>query len=392
MSAPLAHRTAHMQSSAIREILKITQRPEVISLAGGLPAPELFPLEALQRASDKVFRLHGPAAFQYSPTEGIMQLREAIAARLKFPAEPTEVLVTTGSQQGIFLVSQVLLDPGDYVVVESPTYLGALQSFGAHEARFLIADSDAEGIVPESLDEVLRTAPVKPKLIYLIPNHQNPSGVTLSAERRPQVAAIAERHDVLILEDDPYGELTFSGPMLPPLRSYSASHVIYLGSFSKIFAPGLRTAYTVAPPEVFAYLVKTKQAADLHTGSLDQYLAFETFGELDMPSHLARLRATYGERCQALLEALGRHFPAEATWTRPRGGMFIWVRLNLPISTHELLDRAVAHEVAYVPGVSFTPDGGITDAMRLNFSNVAPARLEEGVRRLASLVKAAVAV
>lgn len=388
MIPPLAGRTAFMQSSAIREILKITQRPDVISLAGGLPAPELFPMDALARASEKVFSQHGPAAFQYSPTEGIAALREILATRLPFEVQPSEILVTTGSQQGIFLVSQVLLDPEDYVVVESPTYLGALQSFNAHQARCLVVASDDQGVIPESLEETLALAPRKPKLIYLIPNHQNPSGVTLSGERRAAVVAIAERHGVYILEDDPYGELTFEGPLLPPLRSFSASHVIYLGSFSKIFAPGLRTAYTVAPEEVFRYMVRTKQAADLHTGSFDQFLALETFGELDMPAHLARLRATYGARCKALLASLERHFPGSATWTRPHGGMFVWVQLNAPISTQELLDRAVEHRVAYVPGAPFCPDGGGQDTMRLNFSNVPPEKLEEGVKRLADLIAA----
>lgn len=392
MSPLLATRTSRMHSSAIREILKVTQQPDVISLAGGLPAPELFPLEAMKAAADRVFGSHGPAALQYSPTEGIGALRSVIASRLPYRVSPERVLVTTGSQQGISLLATVLLDPGDLVVVETPSYLGALQAFDAMQADYLTVASDENGVIPEALEAVLASAPRKPKLLYLVPNHQNPSGVMLAAERRPRIVEIAERHDLLILEDDPYGALTFHGEVPPSLHSYSETHVIYLGSFSKIFAPGLRVAYCVAPPEVQACMVQAKQSADLQSGSLDQYLAFETFAELDMPAHLARLRATYGSRCEAMLESLACHFPRGTTWTHPTGGMFVWVTLDMDVSTQALLERAIEHRVAFVPGAPFCVDGSGTHAMRLNFSNVPAPKIDEGIQRLSRLIRAAVPV
>lgn len=392
MAYPLASRTSRLQSSAIRELLKITQQPEIISLAGGLPAPELFPIEAMRKASDTVFRVHGASALQYGPTEGVGALRARIASTQPFRVLPEQVLITTGSQQGLFLISQIMLDPGDLVVVESPSYLGALQIFGANQAEFLVVQSDTRGVIPESLEEVLSNAPKKPKFIYLIPNHQNPSGVTIDALRRPQIVEIAERHDVLIVEDDPYGALTYSGQTPPPLRAFSDTHVLYLGSFSKIFAPSLRVAYAIPPAGLFKYLVQIKQCADLQTGNFNQLLALETFAELDFDAHLARLRATYGHRCGIMLDALETHFPKGSTWTRPSGGMFIWVQLNSDVNTQELLDRAVEHKVAFVPGAPFCVDGEGSNAMRLNFSNVSPTSIEEGVSRLAGLIKAAVAL
>lgn len=388
----LASRTSRLHGSAIRELLKITQQPEVISLAGGLPAPELFPIEALRKASDTVFRVHGPSALQYGPTEGVGALRARIAATQPFRVLPEQVLITTGSQQGIFQIAQIMLDPGDYVVVESPSYLGALQTFDAHQAEFLIVQSDDKGVIPESLEEVLTNAPKKPKFIYLIPNHQNPSGVTIDALRRPQIVEIAERHDVLIVEDDPYGPLTFMGHTPPPLRAFSETHVVYLGSFSKVFAPSLRVAYAIPPAGLFKYMVQIKQCTDLQTGNLPQLLALETFAELDFDAHMARLRATYGHRCEAMLTALATHFPAGTTWTHPTGGMFVWVQLDSDVNTQELLDRAVEHKVAFVPGAPFCVDGKGKNAMRLNFSNVPPATIEEGVARLAGLIKAAAAL
>lgn len=392
MAFALATRTSRLHSSAIRELLKITQQPEVISLAGGFPAPELFPIEALQKASQTVFRVHGPSALQYGPTEGVGALRARIAATQPFRVLPENVLITSGSQQGLFLTSQIMLDPGDMVVVETPTYLGALQTFDAHQAEYLIVQSDKQGVIPESLEEVLTNAPKKPKFIYLIPNHQNPSGVTLDAVRRARVVEIAERHDVLIIEDDPYGPLTFMGQTPPPLRAFSDTHVMYLGSFSKVFAPSLRVAYAIPPAGLFRFLVQLKQCNDLQTGNLPQLLALETFAELDFDAHLERLRATYGHRCESMLAALAAHFPRGTTWTHPTGGMFVWVQLEGDVNTQELLDRAVEHQVAFVPGAPFCVDGTGRNAMRLNFSNVPPASIEEGVKRLAKLVKAAVAV
>lgn len=389
MTLPLAARTTRLKSSAIRELLKVTQQPDVISLAGGFPAPELFPVEALARASQRVFERHGTHALQYGPTEGVSVLRAHIASSQPYASTADNVLITTGSQQGLFLACQALLDPGDLVVLETPTYLGAIQTFDAHQAEYLLVESDGDGLIPESLDQVLSYAAKKPKFVYAIPNHQNPSGVTMSAIRRAQVVAIAEKHDVLILEDDPYGALTFDGKTPPPLRAFSDTHVVYLGSFSKVFAPGLRVGYTIPPERLFKYLVRVKQAADLHTGMLDQYLVFEAFSELDFDAHLARLRATYAERCEAMLASLARQLPKGSTWTRPSGGLFIWVELPIAISTNDLLKRAIAHKVAFVPGAPFCLDGKGDRAMRLNFSNVSAAIADEGIARIAGLLATA---
>lgn len=386
LTTRLAARSARMQSSAIREILKLTQQPDIISLAGGLPAPELFPLEAMQQASEAAFRKYGPAALQYAPTEGVEPLRHLIAQTVSFPVRSEQILITSGSQQGLHLVAKILLDPGDLVVVESPTYLGALQAFDAYEPEYLVVDSDEEGMVPASLEHVLSTAPVRPKFIYIIPSFQNPSGTSLSDVRRKEIVAIAERHDVLLVEDDPYGQLVFDGRPKAPLRAFSESHVLYLGSFSKVFAPGLRIGFVVAPAALLAYLVKAKQATDLQTGTLDQYLAVETFGLIDMEAHLARLRQVYGERSQALLGAIRKHLPAGTKFTEPTGGMFVWASLPGSLSSEACLPEAVARGVAFVPGAPFCVDGGGYSSMRLNFSNVPPAKLEEGVKRLADAI------
>ncbi|HEY9900381.1 MAG TPA: PLP-dependent aminotransferase family protein [Pantanalinema sp.] len=384
----LAARSARMQSSAIREILKLTQQPDIISLAGGLPAPELFPLEAMQQASNTAFGKYGPVALQYAPTEGVVPLRELIASTLPFPTRSDQILVTSGSQQALHLVAKILLDPGDLVVVESPTYLGALQAFDAYEPEYLVVGSDDQGMIPESLEHVLSTAPVRPKFIYIIPSFQNPSGTSLPEARREEIVAIAERHDVLLVEDDPYGQLAFDGRPKAPLRTHSQSHVLYLGSFSKVFAPGLRIGYVVAPDELLTYLVRAKQATDLQTGTLDQYLAAETFEVIDMASHLARLRQVYGERCKALVTAIRTHLPEGTRWTEPTGGMFVWVSLPGGLSSEECLPEALARGVAFVPGASFCVDGSGLSSMRLNFSNVPPGKLDEGVRRLADAIAA----
>jgi 2-aminoadipate transaminase len=386
-------RTAVLGASAIRELLKSTASPDVISFAGGLPAPELFPVDALSLAAREVLSEDGHAALQYGVTEGYPPLREwvcdTLARTAGFPAAPEQVLITSGSQQGLDLIAKVLIDPGDVVVVENPAYLGALQAFQSYEAHIVGVPGDDEGIRTDELAEVLESLPRPPKLLYLVPNFQNPTGTSLSAGRRARVVEIAAAHGVPIVEDDPYGRLRYSGPDLPPLASLpGAQSILYLGTASKILSPGLRIAWLVASDaELFERLVAAKQAVDLHTSSFAQRVAcryFTTPGALDL--HVGRLRAAYVLRRTAMVQALERHLPAGCEWTRPDGGLFIWVRLPTGFDGYELLKSAAREKLAFVPGEPFWVGPPERNTLRLNFSNATAERIEEGVRRLGAVM------
>ncbi len=380
----LAHRMSRMKTSAVREILKIAERPEVLSFAGGLPAPELFPVEAIARAHADVFANEGPAALQYSTTEGYGPLREWICSHLGargLRAATDQVLITNGSQQGIDLVAKVLLDPGDVVVVENPSYLAALQSFGGFEAQFAVVGSDDAGMRVEELERIVLER--RPKLLYVVPNFHNPKGTTLSLERRHALVKLAQKHRFLILEDDPYGELRFRGEALPSLASLDTEGVvIHLGTFSKTLAPGLRIGWVVGPRDIVRSLTIIKQATDLHTATLAQRATAKLLETFDYDAHLSGLRKVYGERCLAMLGALERHLPAGARWTQPDGGMFIWVELPNGLNGDTLLPRAVEERVAFVPGSPFFAANPRSECIRLNYSNRPPELIEEGMRRL----------
>lgn len=384
----LAARTARMRASDIREILKVTVRPEVISLAGGLPAPELFPVAVVRRAYERVLTENGEAALQYGASEGYQPLRELVAGRLTgfgVPANADNLLITTGSQQGLSLMAKLFLDPGDTVVCENPTYLGAVQAFDSYEARYRIASMDEEGMRSEEVEGLLGAGGVK--FIYALPNFQNPSGRTMSLERRRTLVEAARRHGVPILEDDPYGELRFEGEHLPSLRSLWPEGVVYLGSFSKILSPGMRLAWAVVPDGLFERFVLAKQPADLHTSTITQMAAYEVAKDAAfMEAHIDRIRAVYRERRDVMVRAMGEWFPPGCRWTRAAGGLFVWVELPREIDTRELLAEAIAENVAFVPGQPFHPDGSGSNTMRLNFSNVTPERIEEGVRRLGAAI------
>lgn len=393
---PYAARTAGMQPSAIREILKVTALPDVISFAGGLPAPELFPVGAVARAAQAVLSSDGPAALQYGVTEGHLPLREWVCAHLEtaaaLRATPDQVVITHGSQQALDLVAKVLLDPGDLVVTENPAYLGALQSFRSYEARVAGIDSDAHGLVPGALRAFLAGAPARPKFLYLIPNYQNPAGSTLPAERRAEIASIAARSGVPVLEDDPYGALRFRGDALPALGALpGARNRLYLGTSSKILAPGLRVAWLVVPDRTLREKITTaKQAADLHTSSFTQRLVHHYVtrpGALE--AHVSTLRAVYARRCKAMLAALERHLPPGCAWTRPDGGLFLWVTLPDSIDTTALLQPAAREKIAFVPGAPFWVGRDVRNTLRLNFSNATEAAIHEGIARLGSVVRAA---
>lgn len=385
---PLAHRMTQLKASAVREILKVAERPDILSFAGGLPAPELFPLNAIAQAHAEVFASEGAAALQYSTTEGFAPLREWICSHLAkggVRATPDQVLITCGSQQGIELTAKVLLDPGDVVVVENPSYLAALQTFSGYEASFAVADSDDDGMCVDGLERILIER--RPKLIYIVPNFHNPKGTTLSLERRHALLRLAQRHRVLILEDDPYGELRFRGEALPSLASLDTEGVvIQLGTFSKTLAPGLRIGWVVGPREIIRSLTIAKQASDLHTATLAQRATFMLLNRFDYTGHLAQLRVQYGERCLVMLGALKENMPPGTRWTQPDGGMFVWVELPQGMNAEELFPKALDKKVAFVPGTSFFAAQPRREFMRLNYSNRAPEFIREGIRRLGAVI------
>jgi 2-aminoadipate transaminase len=386
---PLAQRMSRMKASAVREILKVAERPDVLSFAGGLPAPELFPVEAIAQAHAEVLADDGRAALQYSTTEGYGPLREWITSHLGeggLHAATDQVLITNGSQQGIELVAKVMLDPGDVVIVENPSYLAALQTFSGFEVDFAVVGSDNDGMRVDDLERLVG-GERKPKLIYLVPNFQNPKGTTLSLERRHALVRFAQRHRILILEDNPYGELRFRGEHLPSLASLDTEGVVIsLGSFSKVLAPGLRLGWAVGPRELIRHLTVIKQASDLHTASLAQRAAARLLTRFDFNAHLETLRAVYGERCQTMLSALEKHMPAGTRWTVPEGGMFVWVELPRGMSADTLFPLALDKRVAFVPGSPFFASEPRSEFMRLNYSNRPSELIEEGMRRLGAVI------
>jgi len=404
MSTPWLHRFAQrtqaVKSSAIRELLKLTQNPGVISFAGGLPAPEVFPTQRFQEACQKVLAEKGPEALQYSATEGYLPLREMIAAntaRYGIMAKPENVLITSGSQQALDLIGKLLINRGDRILVEAPTYLGALQAFTVYGADYVSVPIDHDGLRTGQLEDALRSGP---KFMYVLPNFQNPGGVTLSEGRRHELLLLADKYGIPVIEDDPYGQLRYEGEHLPPLvvvdrenlrrdNGYTLGNVIYLSTFSKTLAPGLRLAWILAPAEVIAKLVQLKQGADLHTATFNQMVAYEVARDGYLDEHVKLIRKVYCERRDAMLQALEQFFPTEVTWTRPQGGLFLWVTLPVGMDCHELFQAAIAENVAFVPGDCFyvTDDAEARRHLRLNFSYSRPEVIREGVRRLSIAVR-----
>lgn len=392
-AAQFAQRTAHLRASTIREMLKVTQQPDVISFGGGLPAPELFPTAAIAAATQAVMERLGPAALQYSVTEGIPEMRTWVAERLTrrfgriFSAE--SVTIVNGSQQGLDLVGKIFLDPGDHVVLEDPSYLGAIQAFDAYQTRYLTVDTDEEGLIPESLELVLDRADPFPKFLYLVPNFQNPTGRTLSRRRRESVVRICDHFGLPIVEDDPYGELRFEGDNLPPLISHeTTAPIIYLGTGSKIMAPGMRIAWLVIPDdEIREKIVLAKQGADLHSGTFAQYVFHEyASDENAFDGHVRNIAQTYARRRGVMAEALAEFMPEGVRFTRPAGGMFLWVTVP-KVDTTELLRISARSKVVFVPGVNFYPARDVHDGMRLNFSNASEKNIRVGVERLGHAIR-----
>jgi len=385
---PLAGRARDARSSAIREILKVTLRPEVISFAGGLPAPESFPVEALRQAFDKVLREVGPGSLQYSTTEGHPALREWVAARETARGVPTsadEVLIVSGSQQGLDLIGKAFIDEAAPVLVESPSYLGALQAFGQFAPTFRAIPTDADGLLPQALDAPLARGA---RFAYVMPNFQNPTGRTLTSERRIELAAAAREHDFWLVEDDPYGDLWYRAAPPPSLRAFAPERTLRLGSFSKILAPGLRIGFIVAPRPMIDVLIRLKQATDLHTATISQRAAFEVLSGNLMADHLPAVRQRYAAQCSVMLEALEQHFPRDAVWTRPLGGMFIWVELAGKVDTTALLARAIERQIAFVPGEPFFANDAPRNCLRLSFVTVPPESIRAGIATLGEVVRA----
>jgi len=394
-----------ISSSAIRELLKLTQQSDIISFAGGLPAPELFPVEEFQTATDRVLAKYGSKALQYSTTEGYEPLREYIVdkmAQYGVQAAPENVLITSGSQQALDLIGKILIDAGDLILTERPTYLGALQAWRAYQAEFVTVPIDEDGMQTEQIEEALCAGP---KFMYILPNFQNPGGVTLSLERRRTLINITDRYGIPIIEDDPYGELRFEGEYLPPLvvldaeklnsrtpagsaHGFYRGNVIYLSTFSKTLAPGLRLGWIVAPTEVIRECVKAKQGMDLHTSSFIQMVAHEVVKDGFLKGHVRRIRQVYRERRDIMLDAMARYFPPGVSWTRPHGGLFLWVTLPEAMDAATILEKAVANKVAFVPGTSFYPNGSGHNTFRLNFSNARPEQIKIGIKQLGDVLAA----
>jgi 2-aminoadipate transaminase len=389
-----------MQSSIVRELLKLIEKPDLISFAGGLPAPEVFPIEEFREAAERVLSESGPQSLQYSTTEGCPRLREMIArhtARYGIVVKPENILITSGSQQALDLIGKVFLNSGDRIALERPTYLGALQAWNAYQAQFLGIGMDDEGMRTDDLESVLRGGP---KFLYALPNFQNPTGVTLSLKRREIIIDMADHFGVPIIEDDPYGQLRYEGEHLPSLAVMDArargdkpfsGNVIYLSTFSKTLAPGLRLAWIVAPVEVIQKLVQAKQGTDLHTGTFVQMVAFELARGGFLDKHVLHIRSVYGVRREAILAALAKHMPEGVRWTRPQGGLFIWAILPELMDATALLREAIEEKVAFVPGTAFYDDGSGKNTMRLNFSNATPEKIEEGIARLGAVIQRALA-
>ncbi len=398
-----AHRTTHQTRSIIRELLKFSVKPGIISFAGGLPAPELFPTERIQDAACRLLSEQGSVALQYGESEGYLPLRKFICeqmARSGVQVGTDNVLIVHGSQQALDLVGKVLIDPDDRIVVEEPTYLGAFQAWNCYEAAYIGVAADDAGMCTDRLDAAVAQ---DPKAIYILPNFQNPGGSTLPLDRRLELLRVSREFGIPIIEDDPYGELRFEGEPLPSLFALDAQqrgqrldergmmtegNVIYLGTFSKTLAPGLRLGWIVAPLDVMDQCIIAKQGADLHTSTFTQMLTYEVVRDGFLDEHVQTIRRVYGERRKVMTGALERYFPEGCSWTAPHGGLFLLARLPEGLDAAELLPKAVAHGVAYVPGFAFYADHTRgRNVMRLNFSNARPEMIEEGIRRLAEMVK-----
>ena len=388
-----SQRAREMKASDVRELLKLLQMPDMISFAGGLPNPESFPVDVIRQIVCDVLDENGGKALQYGITEGFAPLRESIARRMTrkgMDVGTENVLVVSGSQQVIDLLGKVFVDPNDTIVVSKPTYLAALTGFNTFQASYEAVPIDEDNmrmdLFEERMAELARKS-IRPKLVYVLPNFQNPAGVTMPERNRRRIVDLASEYDFIIFEDDPYGELRFGGQAAPSMRSWLDGRAVLLGSFSKTVAPGLRLGWVCAPQEIMGRLIVAKQASDLHSNSLCQRVLYEYLTCNDVDQHIATIIAAYRRQRDAMVTAIEEHFPAEVSFTRPEGGMFLWVTLPDRLSALELSERAINEDVAFVPGTPFFVDGGGGNNMRLNFSNADEHRIGEGIQRLGRIMK-----
>ncbi|HEY3050074.1 MAG TPA: PLP-dependent aminotransferase family protein [Polaromonas sp.] len=379
----MAKRAQKMNPSVIREILKVTEKPGIISFAGGLPSPKTFPVSAFSAACEKVLRQDGHAALQYAASEGFVTLREMVAAFLPWPVDPAQVLITTGSQQGLDLIAKVLLDEGSRVLVETPTYLGALQAFTPMEPEIVGVASDGEGV---DLDDLAAKA-AGARFFYVLPNFQNPTGRTMTEARRAALSLEAARLGLPLVEDNPYGDLWFDTPPPPPLTARNPEGCVYLGSFSKVLAPGLRLGFMVAPKSLYPKLLQAKQAADLHSPGFNQRMVAEVMKDGFLERHVPTIRALYKSQRDAMLGAMQQHMPKGVEWNTPAGGMFVWVRLPAGMSAIELLPKAVDKGVAFVPGAAFYAEGADPRTMRLSFVTASVEQIHIGIAALGEAIR-----
>lgn len=390
MNNKFSRRTQNLKASEVREILKVTERPEIISFAGGLPAPELFPIEEIKIACIEVLNDKGQAALQYSTTEGYIPLREAICGRMKNLGIETSidnVIITTGSQQALDLSGKLFIDEGDTIICESPTYLAAINAFKAYMPKFQEVAMDEEGMIMEELEKTLKDNP-NAKFIYTIPDFQNPTGRTMSLSRRKKLIELANQYDIVIIEDNPYGEVRFAGEKLPPVKHFDTEgRVIYLSTFSKIFAPGLRLGWICADKKFIDKYVPFKQNVDLHSDIFAQMITAKYMELFDIEAHIEKIREVYRHRRELMINCIKEEFPKNAKYTLPDGGLFIWVELAENVDTSKLFVKALENNVVFVSGQSFFPNGNCKNGFRLNYSNMPDERIIEGIKRLATVIK-----
>ncbi len=384
-----------LKASEIRELLKLTQQPDIISFAGGLPNPASFPLDNIREIVESLMEKEGPYILQYGSTEGVNSFRDALveymASRYNVHTKRDNILITAGSQQALYLLAKIFVNPGDPVIIEAPTYIGVLTAFQSYYPSYTAIEMDEHGMNTELLEDALRKMKAenkKPKLIYTIPTFQNPAGVTMSIERRKHMIELAEEYDVIVVEDDPYGELRYSGDRLPLLKSMDKSgHVIYLGTFSKVLAPGMRLAHMIADEEVIHKSVLAKQGIDLCTNTFAQYIARDYIKGGYMERHLPEIIELYRSHRDLMLDVMEDEFPDGVNWTKPDGGMFLWATLPEHVDTGEMFKKAVENKVAYVVGSAFFPDRSHKNTMRLNFTYSTEEQIKEGIKRLAKVIK-----
>ncbi|WP_077369307.1 aminotransferase-like domain-containing protein [Anaerosalibacter sp. Marseille-P3206] len=390
MSLNYSKRMNNIKASEIRELLKLTQKPEIISFAGGLPAPELFPVEEMKKISVEVLDEQGTKALQYGPTEGYEPLRVEITKRMEkvgVKADPNDILVISGSQQGLDFSGKIFLNEGDIVLCESPSYLGAINAFKAYEPKFIEVPTDEHGMIMEDLEEILKNND-RVRIIYVIPDFQNPSGRTWSEDRRKRIVELANEYNVVIIEDNPYGELRFEGEFLPAVKHYDTEgRVVFLGTFSKIFCPGLRLGWVCADSEALNKYILVKQGADLQASTISQMQVAKFLEEYDIEAHIEKLRTVYRKRRDLMIGTMKEEFPEGVKFTNPEGGLFTWVVLPEHINARVLAEKALANNVAFVPGGSFFPNGGNENTFRLNYSNMDEEKIVIGIKRLAKAIK-----